>query len=218
LFSPTCNVDRLISILDAAVRNYKAEELDRLATPVVTLIQKIYSFAPEAIKLHMRTALLPSNEERINPLGKGETLSAYLLRLSASPMAPSLRESVSNLLFDLSDRDATAFVRNVGYGFAAGFLMTHDLPIPDSAKEAWSTNEDGENGVEINPVTGQRRDMEPEEMVEMTQEEMEQEAERLFVLFERLRATGVVNVENPVATALREGRFEEVDDEVEGVD
>lgn len=33
---------------------------------------------------------------------------------------------------------------------------------------------------------------------------------------DRLRATGVVNVENPVATAMREGRYRELgDDEVE---
>ena len=33
-----------------------------------------------------------------------------------------------------------------------------------------------------------------------------------FFFFFRLRATGVVNVENPVKKALDEGRFEEIDD------
>lgn len=66
----------------------------------------------------------------------------------------------------------------------------------------------------------------------MSEEEKEREAEKLFVLFERhitpitelarrawanlrprnrLKKTGVVGVENPVATAVREGRFEELD-------
>ena len=101
-------------------------------------------------------------------------------------------------MFELSDKDATSFVRNVGYGFASGFLMTHDLPIPANAAEGWSTGQNGEqaediaekvtnvDGNEINPVTGQRRDMEPVDMgPEMTDEEKEREAERLFVLFER---------------------------------
>ncbi|KAK3331398.1 guanine nucleotide exchange factor synembryn-domain-containing protein [Apodospora peruviana] len=49
---------------------------------------------------------------------------------------------------------------------------------------------------------------------EMTDEEKEREAERLFVLFERLRATGVVNVENPVAQAMRTGgHVEELSDD-----
>ena len=46
----------------------------------------------------------------------------------------------------------------------------------------------------------------------MTTEEAEREAERLFVLFERLNATGVVNVKNPVQQAMEEGRFEELSD------
>jgi hypothetical protein len=49
----------------------------------------------------------------------------------------------------------------------------------------------------------------------MTDEEKEREAERLFVLFERLKKTGVVDVENPIAKAMREnqGRFSEIDPE-----
>ena len=148
----------------------------------------------------MQTLLLPSNEERAQPLGQSETLAAYLLRLSTSPVAPNIRESISSLMFELSDKDATSFVRNVGYGFASGFLMTHDLPMPANATEGWSrTGENGEkstediaekvtnvDGKEINPVTGQRRDMEPTDTgPEMTDEEKEREAERLFVLFER---------------------------------
>ena len=201
MFSPTCNVDRLIGILDTSVRQYNEEQLEQLAVPLVSLIRTIYNCAPESVKGHMRTAILPSNEERVRPLGTSDTMSAFLLRLSTSPVAPSLRETVSNLLFELSDRDATSFVRNVGYGFASGFLLTHDLPVPENAMEAWSTDvgeaageqsaDPGErvtnvDGVEINPVTGQRRDMEANESLpDMTEEEKEREAERLFVLFER---------------------------------
>ena len=73
------------------------------------------------------------------------------------------------------------------------------MPVPQNAMEAWST-ESGEgerevqdpgervtnvDGVEINPVTGQRRDMENASEVDMTEEEKEREAERLFILFER---------------------------------
>ena len=147
----------------------------------------------------MKALLLPSNEERAQPLGRSDTLAAWLLRLSTSPVAPNVRESTSSLMFELSDKDATSFVRNVGYGFASGFLMTHDLPVPENALEAWSTGGSGEsgledpgervtnvNGKEINPVTGQRRDMEPAAPgPEMTGAEKEREAEKLFVLFER---------------------------------
>ncbi|KAL8941020.1 MAG: hypothetical protein Q9211_001996 [Gyalolechia sp. 1 TL-2023] len=218
-----CNIDRFISILDNAIRTYTDEQLEQLATPLVTLLRKVFEFAPTQVRPHMQTALLPCNSERSRPLGQSNTLASRLLRLSNSPVAPSLRESVSSLLFELSDKDATSFVRNVGYGFAAGFLMTHDLPVPVNATEAWSTahsaGDPGEkvtnvDGKEINPVTGQIREMEPEASgEEMTEEEKEREAERLFVLFERLKATGVVNVKNPVEQALQQDRFEEVDED-----
>jgi hypothetical protein len=119
-------------------------------------------------------------------------------------------------MFELSGKDANQFVRNVGYGFAAGYLMSHDIPMPASAKEA---HEDEESGMPINPITGQRLDKEPVgEEPEMTVEEKEREAERLFVLFERLRATGVVDVQNPVRQAVEEGTFERRIEEVDDPD
>ena len=160
----------------------------------------------------MEALLLPSIAERSQPLGKTDSLASHLLRLSTAPTVPRLKEGISSFLFELSGKDAAIFVRNVGYGFAAGYLMTHNLPIPENATVDTSDKVTTIDGQEINPITGQRRDMEPEDpLPEMTDEEKEREAERLFVLFDRLRATGVMNVMNPVQQAVDEGRFEEVD-------
>lgn len=125
-------------------------------------------------------------------------------------------------------------MHNIGYGYAAGFLQLNSLPVPSGALYGNPEGEDDANGMnsgmeslDVNTITGQARDMEPNiDIPEMTDEEKEREAERLFVLFERsvlasfrlssltlsrLRATGVINIENPVAQAMREGRFEELD-------
>jgi len=209
--SPNVNYLRLISILDSGVRYSREEELDSLV-PLVTLLRRVYELAPAGVKIDMQTQLLPSNDERAQPLGKTDSLASRLLRLSTAPAVPRLKEGISSFLFELSNEDAATFVRNVGYGFAAGYLMTHSLPVPENA-----TGDPGEkvttiDGQEINPITGQRRDMEPgDSLPEMTDEEKEREAERLFVLFERLKATGVMNVMNPVEQAINEGRFEEID-------
>lgn len=151
----------------------------------------------------MRHAVLPSDEDRKQVLGRAQSLSSRLLRLSTNPSTPSIRESVSSLLFEMSGKDAKAFVQNVGYGFAAGFLFQHNVPVPENALEAWSTSESkgnsgsgnrisqesggsGESQRPINPITGQRIEFETQiEEPEMTQEEKEREAEKLFVLFER---------------------------------
>jgi hypothetical protein len=211
-----CNVHKLINILDEALSSYQPSQLETLAAPIVTVLRKIYDIAPEEARRTMQRQLLPAAKDRDLPVGQSDSLSSRLLRLSTSAVAPSLREGISSLMFELSGKDASQFVRNVGYGFAAGYLMSHDIPIPASARE---TREDEESGIPINPITGQRLDKEPVgEEPEMTVEEKEREAERLFVLFERLRATGVVDVQNPVRQAMEEGRFDRRIEEVDEPD
>lgn len=208
--------ERLTSILNKAIVTMPENELDQAAAPLCTLIRRQYELAYPQMKEWMRWILLPSDKDRDKPLGQGDTMAARLLRLSCSPGLPTLRENISSLLFELSDKDANKFVKNIGYGFAAGFLMNHNIQIPSSAAEASSVSTEGDSklGAEVNPVTGQRLSAEeavPEPPRNMSQDEKEREAERLFVLFEKLKATGVVNVKNPVQQAVEEGRFEEIE-------
>ncbi|KAK4549442.1 hypothetical protein LTR36_006439 [Oleoguttula mirabilis] len=215
--NPEQVVDRLISIFDNAIRNQPEKDLDQAAAPLCTLLRRAYELASPQIKSWMRWILLPRDKDRDKPLGHGETVSARLLRLSCSSNLPTLRENVSSLLFELSDKDANKFVKNIGYGFASGFLMSHNIQISSNAAEASSIASEGdtEGGADINPVTGQRLSAEGKgklESEEMTEEEKEREAEKLFVLFERLKATGVMDVKNPVQQAVDEGRFEELPD------
>ncbi|KAF2233259.1 hypothetical protein EV356DRAFT_524585 [Viridothelium virens] len=211
-FDQNHNIELLIDILHQAITSYKEDDLDHIAAPVLNLIRKIYGFAPDGVRRYMQWLMLPTDADRKKPLGQLDTLSARLLRLSTSPMLPTMRESISALMFELSDNDANKFVHNVGYGFASGFLLSHNIAVPQTASDAFSSP--GDTGAPaINPITGQRLDMEEPHDTgpEMTQEEKEREAEKLFVLFERLKKTGVVNVKNPVEHAVEEGRFEELD-------
>ena len=238
--SQTIYLDCFVEILDKATKVYGNAELEQLVSPLLTLLRKLYEVGPNEIKTQMRKVILPSEIDRQQPLGRTETLASRLLRQSTDPATPQLRESISGLLFDMSDKDARSFVQNVGYGFASGFLFQHNVPIPENALEAWSTsgservshesrNLDGR----VNPITGQFLDMEDKvDTKEMTNEEKEREAERLFVLFERyawrfagnlricanlnrLKKTGIVDIENPVAKAYQEGRFEELPDDAD---
>ncbi|KAH8906265.1 hypothetical protein BR93DRAFT_969470 [Coniochaeta sp. PMI_546] len=209
---PTAVADRLIQLLDMALIAYSDEELETSVTPTVSAIMAVYEHAPEDVRTFIRGKVLPTEEDRKQVLGRGNSLTSRLLRNSTNPLTPKLRDAISHLLFDLSDKDANKFVQNVGYGFASGFLFQNNLPIPESASEAYSSASGDERPV--NPITGQFIDTEKfAEMPEMTQEEKEREAERL------LKKTGVMNVENPVERAYREGRVRELaDDEVEEVD
>ena len=192
--TPNVNVGRLIEILDKAAKAYVDDELESLVSPLLALLRKVYEIAPKEVQSYMQQHLLPSDVDRKQPLGHAETLSARLLRLSSNATTPQMRESISTLLFDLSDQDATKMVQNIGYGFASGFLFSHNVPIPENAAEAWSTSDSdashprasNESSKPFNPITGQHLESEPAiEMPNMTQAEKEREAERLYVLFER---------------------------------
>lgn len=211
---PDSVIGCLSNIFDRAIREQPERELDRAAAPLCTLLRKIYEIADSRVQSRMRWLMLPREADREKPLGQGDTFAARLLQMSVSPKLPTLRENISNLLFELSDKDAESFVRNIGYGYASGFLMSHGIPLPGSAHGGRGRAGDTVGGANINPVTGQKMSAEERKrpaLEEMTDEEKEREAERLFVLFERLKATGVVDVKNPVQQAVDEGRFEELD-------
>lgn len=193
--APAANIERFIEILEKSLKAYQDEDLEQVVSPLVTLIRKTYEIAPKDVQKVAQALLLPSQAERNQPLGRAPTLSGRLLRLSTNPGTPQAREQVSQLLFELSGKDATRFVRNVGYGFASGFLFQHNISVPENALEAYSTASSGDSvhsrfsdadsTKPINPITGQHLDKEVKVEIEMTQEEKEQEAEKLFVLFDR---------------------------------
>ena len=212
-------VERLLGTLNQGLKSYTEAQLDTQAIPLLTVIRKINESADLPTRQKLQSELLPKDTERDLPLGQSSSLASRLLKLTTSPGLLHLPEVISSLLFELSDKDATTFVKNIGYGYAAGYLMSHKIPIPQNANSGTTLNTDTDdtNGqIPVNPVTGQRLDRETHlNLPEMTQEEKEREAERLYVLFERLKATGVVDVKNPVHQAMEEGRVEEVDDEDE---
>ncbi|KAM0255664.1 hypothetical protein ACHAQJ_005507 [Trichoderma viride] len=211
---------RLISLLDTAMATYNDNELEVTVTPLISTMLKVNEHAPSPVREYIGSKLLPTAEDRKSVLGRGKTLSARLLKNSTNPVAPALRDAISHLLFEISDKDASKFVENVGYGFASGFLFKNNVPIPASASTTF--NADDSTGAQrlVNPITGQFIDQEKvAELPPMTEDEKLREAERLFVLFERLKKNGVIDVENPVAQAMREGKFRELgDDEVEELD
>ncbi|ROW07825.1 hypothetical protein VMCG_03564 [Cytospora schulzeri] len=203
-------VERLLDLLDLSLKTYGENDLEQTVTPLVSVLRSIHESAPEAVREFMRSKLLPTKEDREEVLGRGETLASRFLRNSTNAVAPQLRDAISHTLFEMSDKDASLFVENVGYGYASGFLFQNNIPVPNNA----AGDDGGDSDRPVNPVTGQFLDQETgPELPEMTEEEKEREAERLFVLFERLKKTGIIDVQNPVEQFMREGRFQDIKDE-----
>ncbi|KAL2018391.1 hypothetical protein VTK56DRAFT_869 [Thermocarpiscus australiensis] len=223
---PSRVADRLIQLLDLSMTAYSDSKLDEVVVPLLCVLQAAYEHAPDdddddgAVHAFIRDKLLPGEADRKAGLGKADTLPSRLLRNWTNPLAPEFRRAVSHFYFALSRRDAARFVENVGYGYASGFLFENKIPVPESAMQGGQggvSSAGGEGparGRPVNPITGQFLDEESfPDIPEMTAEEKEREAERLFVLFERLKQTGVINVQNPVEKAVQEGRFEELPDD-----
>ncbi|KAG0023244.1 hypothetical protein BGZ82_010799 [Podila clonocystis] len=125
-------------------------ELDEIVPPLVIVLTNIASAGGEA-KAALKARLLPDDVDRSQPLEKGNTFSARLIRRMTSIRFPQIRETVCNLLYVVCDEDAALLTRHVGYGNAAGFLMNRNLGMPASMQgggENGNENEDGEEEVE----------------------------------------------------------------------
>jgi hypothetical protein len=231
--SSTALAARLVQLLEATANAYTDEEAEDVVTPLIAVLNSVYQVAPDASQHLIQSKLLPADEDRQQVLGRSKSLSSWLLRSSTNPSAPALRKALASLLFDLSNRDAAKLVEKIGLGYASGILFQSNLPIPSDA--AARSGGDAFAPV-VNPITGQfvEREAVPD-LPPMSDEEKEREAERLFVLFERsadpiwfnctyadnetrLKRTGIIDVQNPVELAARQGRIEELDDSAEELD
>jgi hypothetical protein len=89
---------------------------------------------------------------------------------------------------------------------------------PVDASEHDSTNRSTTSSEKpINPITGTYENLSSHSDKAMTDEEKEREAERLFVLFDRMNRNPAMSVVNPVAQAQQCGKLTSTaeDDEIE---
>ncbi|KAL0080077.1 guanine nucleotide exchange factor [Phycomyces blakesleeanus] len=207
--SPALVVETLVDVLSRSViyliPNNEPDEVKDSSTVDATLsplLLVLRTLAKGDLRLRqsLSVLLLPQESDRIQPVHQGTRLPAYLIRLMTCALLPQTRDAVSELLWILCDEQASEFTQQVGYGNAIGFLVNKGIPM------AAPTDSNGPRDQNTNPITGQRLEDEDQgpSLADMTDEEKEREAERLFVLFERLKKTGLVDVENPIAKAMRE--------------
>ncbi|KAK9328375.1 guanine nucleotide exchange factor [Lipomyces starkeyi] len=201
--------------------------LDDSIVPLLLLLNNIFTSAHNAEVIeYFKAKIFPSEIERSRPLGQSSSLASDLLQITSKPSFMKSREVVYQLMWDASDHDVHKFIYHIGFGYAIGYIMSHEIAVPEDILRENAPNVPSDN---INPVTGQRVENEGQSpsLANMTEDEKEREAERLFVLFERqldsslhivsnscgrMRANGIINVENPVRIAVESGRFQELPD------
>jgi hypothetical protein len=189
---------------DPSVRaTAKAESdstLDELLAPLAMLLCKLVT-GDMGARERLREWLLPTNLDRTVLLESRADTLGRLLRLLTSVYHSRLNVTSGELLYVVCNHDATLLISQVGYGNVAGFLFNKGIVTGPPSSGEGSGFADPE-GPQINPITGAIQEERAD--IEMTEEEREQEAERLFVLFDRLERTGAVPPEaNPVRRAIQ---------------
>lgn len=213
-------------------------DLEEVGQPLLLLLRKAAAEDDE-LRKRLKAAIFPRELDRSQPLTLHYSLTGRLVRLMSSILCPRLAHASGELLYAICSSDPHQMVAEVGYGPCAGWLVSNGLGTampaetsgdnsdfgPATASSGGGATTDGQTSSEgraINPITGafapSAAELASDPANSMTQEEKEEEAERLFVLFDRLNKTGVMKAEHPMREAMEKhggagGRFEEIDEE-----
>jgi hypothetical protein len=202
----------------------KAEgvNIDELITPLFALVTRIAE-EPGARAI-LKEWILPAHLSRGTPLEAREDTLGRCMRLLSSVYFHRLKDTIGEMFFTICNSDGKRILfhliitllnvhrapppgsqlsAQIGYGNAAGYLFNRGILSAPPPKTGDASGADTAFGADINPITGAKeRDVDPGP--EMTDEEKEREAEKLFVLFDRLEKTGMA--QNPIRKAIQEGK------------
>ncbi|CAE6477003.1 unnamed protein product [Rhizoctonia solani] len=194
---------------DSAVRNAskaKGVDLGDIASPVVSLLARLVG-ADEGARARVSAVVFPPDMDRSSALEKRDDFLGRCLRLMTSVYYHTLKETTGEMLFILCGSDGQALSAAIGYGNAAGFLYNKGIMAPPPESSA---------GDDVNPITGTREVPSGPSLSGMTDEEKQREAEKLFVLFDRMERMGMAK--NPIREAFQSGKFEQMDKKGEDSD
>ena len=100
----------------------KHKDLEDCIIPLTSLLFNISRSAPTETKECLHAHLLPSDQDRTQVLGQGDSLPQRLVRISTEAVSPKLKKLMAHLLLELSDGDPERLVHNVGFGCGVGLL------------------------------------------------------------------------------------------------
>ncbi|EPX74077.1 Ric8 family guanine nucleotide exchange factor synembryn family protein [Schizosaccharomyces octosporus yFS286] len=200
--------------LESAISLNTSASLEKVLVPILCVLYSIMHI--ERVQEKLKFIFLPEECDRVTSLKKGKSLACLLLRLSMIPLLENISIWHGTILFRICDCNADLLTKEVGYGYASGILNrvkhsdSSNIIIPESTGNSLKP----ENFQFIDPITGEfkQRSKQPSSSSTMTMEEKEREAERLFILFQRLEKNGAMQVTNPIRQAIDSGHYQELDD------
>ncbi|CAO1613181.1 unnamed protein product [Sympodiomycopsis kandeliae] len=192
-------------------------DIEGACQPLCLLLRNLAAEDDE-LRRTIKRDLLPDQMDRSVAPDRRADSTGRLIRLMSSVCYTRLSQVAGELLLALCKSDAKTMVNEIGYGPCAGFLVSKGLigSLPEGPPPSSTSSE----GRSINPITGQYDPSSQETATDpinnMTEEEKEAEADRLFDLFDRLNRNGVISVQNPMQNMTSEqGKIMEVKEEEE---
>ncbi|KAM9425865.1 chaperone Ric-8A-like [Pholidichthys leucotaenia] len=177
------------------------EKIKEKLTPVLNLLTESCRAHRETRK-YIRKHILPPLRDVSHRPEEGTTVKSRLIRLMTH-LDTDLKHCAADLIFVLCKENVRRFVKYTGYGNAAGLLATRGLlgiqgARTSSSEAQYSTDSDSDTDEyrqvkdRINPVTGRVEAEQPDPMEGMTEEEKEEEAKRLIMLFNKLSRDKII--------------------------
>ncbi|XP_061563895.1 synembryn-A [Cololabis saira] len=168
-------------------------------TPILNLLTESCR-ANRETRIYIRKQILPPLRDASQKPEEGCTVKSRLIRLMTH-LDTDLKHCAADLIFVLCKENVRRFVKYTGYGNAAGLLATRNLLGGQTARNSGAQySSDSDSDTEeyrqvrdsINPVTGRVEAQQPDPMEGMTDEEKEEEAKRLMVLFNKLSSHDII--------------------------
>uniref|UniRef100_A0A8C6WW44 Synembryn n=1 Tax=Neogobius melanostomus TaxID=47308 RepID=A0A8C6WW44_9GOBI len=179
----------------------QGEKVKEKLTPIINLLTESCRAHRETRK-YLRNQILPPLRDVSQRPEDGSTVKSRLVRLMTH-LDTDVKHCAADLIFVLCKENVRRFVKYTGYGNAAGLLATRGLLggqcTPSSSITAHFSSDSDSDTEEyrqvkdrINPVTGRVEAQQPDPMEGMTEEEKEEEAKRLIMLFSKLSREDII--------------------------
>ncbi|XP_034563391.1 synembryn-A isoform X2 [Notolabrus celidotus] len=177
------------------------DKMKEKLTPVLNLLTESCR-AHRETRHYVRRHILPPLRDVSHRPEEGSTVKSRLIRLMTH-LDTDLKHCAADLIFVLCKENVRRFVKYTGYGNAAGLLATRGLlggqtsmTLRSDAQYSSDSDSDTEEYLQVkdrvNPVTGRVEAQQPDPIEGMTEEEKEEEAKRLIILFNKLSREQII--------------------------
>ncbi|XP_040922762.1 synembryn-A [Toxotes jaculatrix] len=196
------NMDCVHTLLTFMERRLElGDKIKEKLTPILNLLTESCR-AHRETRHYIRKHILPPLRDVSHRPEEGSTVKSRLIRLMTH-LDTDLKHCAADLIFVLCKENVRRFVKYTGYGNAAGLLATRGLLSGQGSRTYSSDTQyssDSDSDTEeyrqvkdrINPVTGRVEAEQSDPMEGMTEEEKEEEAKRLIMLFNKLSRDNII--------------------------